>query len=242
MEENVLTVSHIDEGLIYLHKGILPDTEVPEDEDYKALFVAYWILHPETDPSTPPFTRKYVAVTGMGFPFTMPSEDGKTVVELRALRVIGVFDTFEEWQEFEGEQTADYRREEVRVIEWPQVPAKESDDLTDEELKMLMDEFLASGDLEPYLVVVNKNLDFLWVDRTDRMPWDGQSHEDADPGLETSYEDGTVKAWCLARSARDACRAAYLSCRLELSEDIPGEFPADIADDGSGDIPDDSVK
>lgn len=232
MEENVLTVSHIDEGLIYLHKGILPDAEVPEDEDYKALFVAYWILHPETDPSTPPFTRKYVAVTGIGFPFTMPAEDGKTVEELRALRVIGIFDTFEEWQEFEGEQSADYRREEVRVIEWPQVPAKESDHLTDEELKMLMDEFSASGAPEPYLVVMDKNLNILWVDRTDRKPWDGQSHEDADPRLETNFQpDGTVKVWCLARSSRDACRAAYFDCRVEWMDDIPADFSADMPDD-----------
>lgn len=221
--QNVLTVEKIEDGEIFLHEGALPMAVIEDTEEWKALFSAYWLLHPETDPNLEPYPRKFIATYGSAVPFKYPI-DGKEVELLDSFRVIGVFDTFDEWEDFQTEFNAAHDIVKADVSEWPSVTPQLGVFGEPLNLQRLIDEFLASGAIEPYHVVMTKKRDILWVDRTDRKPHHGKGEKEEnsyyDYDLEIPYSDGDrVEVWCLARSSRDACRMAVFNVWLESMED-----------------------
>ena len=110
------------------------------------------------------------------------------------------------------------------VSEWPPVRPQVGVFGEPLDLQPLIDEFLASGPIEPYHVVMTRKRDILWVDRADRKPYQGMGEKEEntyyDYDLEIPFSDGDkVEVWCLARSSRDACRMAVFNVWLESMED-----------------------
>lgn len=218
LDRNVLTLEKIEDDEIFLHEGPLQMFAMEDEEVWKELFSSYWELHPETNPATKPFPRQFVAHTGMMLDFHYPI-DAKEMEFLQSLRVVGIFDTFDEWLKFKMEYDSRNKEVEIGVSEYPSVPTEFYDLNHQFSLKLLMEEFLASDEPEPYCVTLNY-LEIISVERTERRPYqDYPQYKDLE--IETSLQpDGTTIVWCLARSKKDACRFAFYECYLDTVDDI----------------------